>query len=160
MQVLDSNYFKTVSLLFYNLKKGLVASNNKAGWQLFRYLCAGGTAALLDWFIYWLLIYIFGFYYLVAAIISFSVATMVNYYLSANWVFRNSSKYSRTSEIILVFMVSLVGLLINQVCLILLVEVALFHLMWAKVLSTGVVFFWNFYLRKRFIFNLGRTPQL
>jgi putative flippase GtrA len=160
MQVLDSNYFKTVSLLFYNLKNSLVASNNKTGWQLIRYLFTGGTAALVDWFFYWLLIYSFGFYYLVAAIISFTVATMVNYYLSANWVFRNSSKYSRTSEIILVFMVSLVGLLINQLCLFILVEVALFHLMWAKILSTGFVFFWNYYLRKRYIFSHeGRTQQ-
>jgi putative flippase GtrA len=159
MQVLVNNFFDAASLMVDKLKKGFVASNNKAGWQLIRYLFTGGSAALIDWFIYWLLIYSFGFYYLVAAIISFTVATMVNYYLSANWVFHNSSKYSRTSEIILVFMVSLVGLLINQVCLYLLVEVVFFHLMWAKVSSTGVVFFWNFYLRKRYIFSHEGTTR-
>jgi len=143
MQVLVNNFFDAASLMVDKLKKGFVASNNKAGWQLIRYLFTGGSAALIDWFIYWLLIYSFGFYYLVAAIISFTVATMVNYYLSANWVFHNSSKYSRTSEIILVFMVSLVGLLI----------------MWAKASSTGVVFFWNFYLRKRYIFSHEGTTR-
>ena len=153
MHVMNKNLTKTAVLLRDNLKNGLASSNDKVGWQFFRYLCTGGSAALVDWFIFWLLIALFDVHYLISAFISFSVATLVNYYLSANWVFLNSRKYGHTAELFLVFLVSLIGLLINQACLYLLIEIGLLHYMLAKIISTGVVFFWNFFLRKYYIFN-------
>lgn len=121
--------------------------------QLIKYFFVGGAAALCDWGFYWLLINIFSLHYAVAAALSFLIATLVNYLLSLKWVFINSSRFKRGTEMGLVFMVSAVGLLINQVTLVFLIEVIMLHYMLSKVIATGLVFFWNFYLRKYYIFK-------
>jgi putative flippase GtrA len=121
--------------------------------QLMRYLVVGGTAAIVDWLGYWILINKLAFHYVIAALISFTVATAVNYFLSIKWVFTSNGKYTRLTEVSLVFLVSAIGLLINQLSLLLFVETFSLHYMSAKILATGLVFFWNFSLRKYYIFN-------
>jgi putative flippase GtrA len=135
------------------VKEGLKSSNKNEGWKLIRYLLTGGTAALFDWAVYWFLVVYFDIKYLIAALFSFILATIINYALSANWVFKNNRKYSRFTELLLVFTVSAFGLVINQVCLYFLIEIALIHFMLAKVMATGIVFFWNYFSRKYYIFN-------
>src|SRR6056297_3032330 len=78
--------------------------------HLIQYLVVGGLAALTDWFIFYFL-FIFGINYLISSIISFSLATGVNYFFS-KYVFENS-KYNINTEIILVYFVSAIGLILN-----------------------------------------------
>lgn len=121
--------------------------------QLFRYFFVGGTAALTDWFFYWFFVSWFGLHYILAALISFTIATYVNYWLSVRWVFIPGIRFGRAVEISLVFLISAGGLVINQISLILLIEVLSVHFMAAKIIATGVVFFWNFFLRKHYVFK-------
>lgn len=120
---------------------------------LFRYLLVGATAAIVDWIFYWLFINAFLLHYIVAATFSFILATSVNYVLSKKWAFRNIGKFGRLTEFSLVFLVSAVGLLINQVALFVLIELFTLHYMLSKIAATGIVFFWNFSLRKNYIFK-------
>lgn len=126
---------------------------NPAFIQLVKYFFVGGTAALCDWGFYWFLINILSIHYVLAAAISFLIATLVNYLLSLKWVFKNSSRFKRGTEVSLIFIVSAAGMLINQLTLVFLVEFLSWHYMLAKFSATGLVFFWNFYLRKYYIFN-------
>ena len=126
---------------------------NRPYLQIIGYLFVGGTAALTDWFFYWVFINRFGLHYILASFISFTIATFVNYFLSVKWVFKSGKRFGKTAEIGLVFLVSSVGLLVNQLCLALLIEILDANFMVAKVMATGVVFFWNFLIRKHLIFN-------
>ncbi len=144
---------KPTKLLSTVLNKGFIATVDHIGWEVFRYLCTGGSAALIDWFFYWFLISFFHAHYLIAALISFTLATIFNYYLSANWVFSGKQQYKRSLEFSLVFIISLVGLAINQFCLVILIELVSMHFMWAKIAATGLIFFWNFFMRRQFVFR-------
>ena len=61
-------------------------------------------------------------------------------------------KVVRKQEMLLVFGVSSVGLIINQLILLSLVGWAQLDLVASKALATGGVFFWNYILRSRWIF--------
>ncbi len=120
--------------------------------RLFKYFFVGATAALVDWLLYWALVKYGTLHYLLAAMLSFIASTAVNYILSIKWVFR-SGRHNRYVEIGLVFFVSLIGLLFNELFLYIFADYFRLHYMISKVAATGIVFFWNYLSRKKFIFN-------
>src|SRR5215212_3811485 len=83
--------------------------------KIARYFVVGGIAALLDFGLFGILLFAFGKqYWFGAAAISFVAATAINYVLSIKIVFSQGVRFSRTNEILLVFLVSFVGLGVNQ----------------------------------------------
>ena len=97
-----------------------------------------------------------GWPYLRVAAGSFVAATFVNYFLSVRFVFVSGARFRRRWELALVFVVSAVGLVLNQLILAAGVEMAHFPLLLAKLAATGVVFFWNYIARRLFVFGAMR----
>ena len=91
--------------------------------------------------------------YLQVAPLTFIVATLVNYFLSVRFVFVSGVRFRKRWEIVLVFVVSAIGLAINQAILAAGVEVLSLALLPSKLLATGVVFFWNYFARRVFVFG-------
>ena len=58
--------------------------------QFFRYIFVGGTAFIIDFSIYSILVLI-GLHYLISAVIAFIISVLANYLLSTKWVFNFSS---------------------------------------------------------------------
>lgn len=121
--------------------------------QFFRYFLVGGSAALLDWGMFALLAIYGSLHYLIAATISFLLATLLNYVLSIKFVFQSGVRFSKQRELSLVFLVSGLGLAIHHLGLSLMLEIFALPLMVAKITATGIVFFWNFLLRQKIIFR-------
>jgi putative flippase GtrA len=121
--------------------------------SLVRYFCVGGVAAAVDLAIFALLAKVAGLPYMAVAVFSFIVATAVNYALSIRHVFRSGASFSRRIEIGLTFLVSGIGLLVNQAALWILVEKVGFDILVAKIGATGIVFYWNYTARARFVFR-------
>ena len=117
-----------------------------------RYFFVGGIAALTEWFLFVVIVYSLRWHYLPAAIISFVFATAVNYVLSLIVVFKRG-RHTLHREVLLVYIVSAVGLLINLAILSLLVEWANVHVVAAKITATGVTFLWNFISRHLWVFE-------
>lgn len=122
-----------------------------------RYLIAGGTAAAVDISLF-LGLTALGMSYLIAGTISFVLATAVNFHLSANWVFRDRGGIN-FQRVVATYAVSVVGLGLNQLILWIGVERLLLPLLFAKLLATGIVFFWNFLARNLFVFR-HRAPSV
>ena len=120
---------------------------------LARYFVVGGLAAAIDIGLFMLLAKYLGMPYLRAAVASFVVATLANYWLSIRFVFVSGQRFRRRWEIVLVFAVSLVGLAFNATILWICVETWHFDLLLAKLTATGAVFFWNFLARRMLIFG-------
>lgn len=121
--------------------------------QLFRYGFVGGIAFLFDFFGLLLLVH-FGVHYLVAAAISFIAGLIVNYLLSIVWVFESSSRWA--TEALLFALIGVAGLGLNEVILWLGHDVMGLAVAWSKIISTVIVFFWNFILRRiMFLFMKG-----
>jgi len=122
--------------------------------RVLRYAAVGGVAAIVDIGLFMLFAQYFGLPYLRVAAATFVIATLVNYLLSVRFVFVSGRRHARRWEIFLVYLVSIIGLGLNQLILAFGVELAHLALFHAKLLATGLVFFWNYFSRRLFIFEV------
>ena len=128
-------------------------------YRFIKYFLVGGVAALTEWLIFAGIVYGLRLNYIIAATISFLFATAVNYELGLIFVF--GRRLPRYHDILLVYLVSSAGLLINLAELTLFVEWLHFHIIFAKVLATGTAFMWNFMLRHFWLYRRqGRMNRI
>ena len=146
---------------------------NKLLAQIARFGVVGIICFFIDYFIYVLMNFLFkktgiaaSFpqYYLVSQGISFIVSMVSNYLLSMRYVFSRREDMSRKQEFIIFAILSAIGLLINEICLYIGMDLLYGH--WAflqrlmslefaetffKLGATAVVMVYNFISRKRFL---------
>jgi putative flippase GtrA len=91
-------------------------------------------------------------HHLAAVIISFIAATAVNYVLCTRFVFVRG-RHPAHRELLLLYLVSAVGLMLNLLLMSLLVGLWSMRAVPAKIAATGIVFFWNFSARKMWVFE-------
>lgn len=121
--------------------------------KVVRYFAVGGISALVDIGLFAVFIQGFGFAWFYVALITFMIATLVNYELSIRHVFESEVRYGKQQERALVFIVSGAGLIVNQLVLWMLIEVWLWPAVLAKLGATTAVFSWNYLSRHHFIFK-------
>ena len=121
------------------------------------YFLVGGASACVDIGLFLLFAKGFGLPYLRVAAASFVIATLVNYFLSVRFVFASGQRFGRRWEIAMVYLVSGVGLALNQGILFLCVEVVHLGLLLSKLTATGMVFSWNYLARRFFVFGATRS---
>ena|SRR5713226_8944199 len=121
--------------------------------KIVRYFVVGGVAAAVDISIFFVFAKQLGFNYLAIGAFGFLIATFVNYILSVRHVFESGIRFERRHEVILVYFVSLLGLLLHQAVLYACIDVIKIEMMLGKVTATTVVFFWNYFSRRHFIFQ-------
>ena len=125
------------------------------------YLFVGGTAALVEWGLFYLF-----FYYLLAGLglsvdtltmvataLAFGLSTLYHYFLGNVLVFDSGSKYDKSKELSLVFLVSIMGLVFNLVLMYVFVGLLAWQPMLAKVITSCIVVVWNYLSRKKWIFK-------
>ncbi|RDU61058.1 GtrA family protein [Helicobacter marmotae] len=117
-----------------------------------KYLFVGGSAACINWLIFFILFSVFGLYYLFAGFLSFVLATLWNFAFAKMFIFKDSG-HSLLKESMLVYLVSFGGLLIDMGVLFVCVEWLGLHEMLSKILSTGVAFVFNFGMRQFVIYR-------
>lgn len=114
------------------------------------YFFVGGMAAIVEW-VSFAVFNVFSNYN-TATIIAFILATAFNYYLGKCLTFKNCKQSKK--DIISVFIVSGIGLIFNILLMNLFIKVLKFNYqMIAKIICTGVVFFWNYISRRLFIYK-------
>ncbi len=134
---------------------------HKEGVKLALYLCVGGTAALVEWALFYLF-----FYHLWAGLglslaaltngataAAFSLSTLYHYFLGNILVFDSGSRYSQGKELALVFLVSVMGLGFNLVLMYVFVSLLAWPAMASKIGASCIVVAWNYLSRKKFIFR-------
>ena len=150
-------------------------------WEIFRFLLVGGTATLVDYFVFWIfdgvlfpLVASAKWWTTLSLILStalgFCAGLIVNWLLSVSFVFRqvkDKEEASSKKSFLLFTIIGVIGLLITEVGVLLLVallpEFALFGVTeilgttWAKwtakVVMTCIVLVWNYVGRKLFVFK-------
>ena len=113
----------------------------------------GGCAACVDIGLFMLFAQWLGYPYLRVAPATFVIATLVNYFLSVRFVFVSGVRFRKRWEIVLVFVVSAIGLALNQAILAAAVEQLGTSLLFGKLAATGTVFFWNYLARRHLVFG-------
>ena len=127
--------------------------------KIIRYGTVGAIAAAFDFLFFALLAKVLGFNYFVVGAIGFVIATTINYFLSIRFVFESGVRFSSHAEITLVFLISSVGLVLNQAVLFLGISWLGWEMLLVKVCATGSVFFWNFGARSQFVFKPQVDPS-
>lgn len=151
-------------------------------WEIFRFLLVGGTATVVDYFVFWLfdgvllpLVPISQTWWqtaslMIATAFGFCVGLIVNWLLSVKFVFRdvkNKAESSSKKSFFVFAIIGLIGLFITEIGVLALVaafpEISflgrseLFGTSWekwiAKVVMTCIVLVWNYVGRKLFIFK-------
>jgi putative flippase GtrA len=125
--------------------------------KIVKYFFVGGIAAVVDIGLFYLGAGVARWNYMLVGTVSFIVATLVNYMISVRVVFRSGTRFSRHHELLLVFLVSCAGLVLNQAVLYLCISRLSIGILPAKLLATAGVFLWNYHLRSRFVFAGRRT---
>ena len=117
-----------------------------------RYFMVGGLSAIIDWTLFALFYYIGGVHYRVAALCSFSLAFVFNFFTGRKFAYAPTSRGAKR-EMALVLLVSLIGLGINDQILKLSVETFGLEEMIGKVVATAVTFVWNFSARQFWVYR-------
>lgn len=121
--------------------------------QLFRYGFVGGAAFLVDYGVLVLLTEVFGMHYLLSATISFILGLITNYLLSVVWVFNNRTLGNRWAEFTVFAIIGVIGLGLNALIMYVCTDKMGIYYMISKIISTVIVFFWNFFARKIVLFK-------
>ncbi len=138
--------FKVISLLLKSKTDNLFV-------QIFRYTFVGGVAFIVDFSLLYLLTDLFKIHYLVSAGISFIFGLLVNYLLSILWVFNSRKIKNVLNEFLFFTLIGLFGLGITEVLLWMLTDLFALYYLYSKIITTVIVYFWNFFARKYLLFN-------
>lgn len=121
--------------------------------QLLRYGVVGGVAFIVDYGTLYALTEFAGVHHLLSAVIAFGAGLLVNYTLSILWVFRGERSWKPAAEFTAFALIGLIGAGLNELIIWLGTDVAGLHYLLSKLLSTAIVFFWNFFARKLLLFS-------
>ena len=121
--------------------------------QMVKYSIAGSIAFTVDIIALFLLTEFANIHYLIAAVMAFTLGIITIYILSITWVFSTRTFSNRHHEFWIFALIGIVGLGLNELIMWTATEYANFHYMISKLISTGIVYFWNFFNRKYILFS-------
>ena len=127
--------------------------------QFCSYFVVGGIAAIVEWIMFYIFASICTIYYMIATVLAFLFSTTANWLLGRMLTFKNDQRYihNRWKEILAVFVVSGIGLIFNIIIMYILVALIGWDtrrlMTLSKIIATGIVFIWNFLIRKLVIYK-------
>ena len=136
------------------IKALFMAKTHNTFIQFFRYLFVGGFASVVDWGALWLFYDILGIWEYIAIALAFLSGLFVNYILSNHFVFTGIAKDKKhTSKFPVYFVTGVIGLVFTELFMLLFDGVFGMHYMLAKIITTAVVFIWNFGSKKIILYR-------
>ena len=134
-------------------KKFFVEKTDNTIIQLFRYTFVGGISFVGDFSSLYIFTEIVGFHYLLSAAIAFAIGLTINYILSILWVFKTKSINNRLIEFLIFAVIGIVGLGLNELIIWYSTEKIKIFYLHSKLISTAIVYFWNFFARKYILYK-------
>ena len=114
--------------------------------QFIRYLFVGGIAAVVNIGMLYVFTELFKIYYIISNIMSFILGLIVNYVLSKKLVFQEETSISKKKEFMIYGIIGVIGLGIDTL-MVWLISKKMYYMI-SKIISTIIVFVWNFGARK------------
>ena len=129
----------------------IMFKNNMWILQYAKFAVVGITSLMVD---YVFMVFLtentaFGLDYFQASAFSYTLSVFVNYILSMKYVFHGKEDMGKVKEASIFFVLSLVGLFLNQMMMWVAVELLGIYYVAAKLLSTLLVTNYNFISRKK-----------
>ena len=119
--------------------------------QFAKFGIVGVIAFCIDYGLFLLMTYVFGINYLIASAISFVISTIFNFAASMRYVFAGKRGQTRSQQFVIFFVLSVVGLGVNQLVLWMCVDLLAWLAGVGKLAATFIVMIFNFVTRKVFL---------
>ena len=133
------------------IRKFLIEKTKTTHMQFLRYFFVGGSSAVVDLFLFTVCVKYAGMHYVPAAFVGYMGGLAWNHILCIFWVFE--SKHNRAKELLMVFAIAIGGLLWTWLLLYVLIDLIGMDAVLAKMVSQILVLFWNFTMRKFYVFD-------
>jgi len=117
------------------------------------YVIAGSIAFASDFTVLYFSTEIVGVHYLISNLISSSFGLLVAYLLNIHWVFKYRRYPTTVIELPIFISIAIAGMLISELLLFIMVEKSSINYLWAKIMIAGIIFLFNFVIRKRLLFS-------
>ena len=121
--------------------------------QFILYFIVGGLATLVEWGAFYIFDKWLSFHYMLATALAFVLSTFANW-ASGRLILFRESKQNTWLELAKIYAVSRIGLLLNIGIMYIEVDKLLMNEMLSKMIATGIVFVWNFLIRKFVIYKI------
>lgn len=121
--------------------------------QFFLYLIVGGLATIVEWAVFYVLNSFLLIHYALSTAIAFILSTFANCFFGRLILF-HESKQNIAKELVKIYAVSIIGLLMNIAIMFVAVEKIGIQEILSKIIATGIVFIWNFLIRKLLIYKI------
>lgn len=119
--------------------------------QLMLYLIVGGGATIVEWIVFYLFDHCLNIHYMIATSLAFMFSTFSNWGLGRLIMFKSSKGIWK--ELVQIYFASIAGLLMNLIIMWIAITKLGFKNMFSKIAATGIVFLWNFIIRKMLIYR-------
>lgn len=129
------------------LNKLFIEKTNDVKIQFLRYIFVGGIAAVVNIGSLYIFTQVANLYYLLSNIFGFVLGLATNYILSKILVFAKEEKFNKVIEFIIYAIIGVIGLGLDTLFLWLFTSTGLYYIL-SKIISTALVFIWNFGARK------------
>jgi len=121
--------------------------------QLLRSIVSSLLAFVVDFSLLFFLVEFLSVYYLISASLSFIAGTSITYFLSITWIFEKRTLDDPRQEYIIFFVIGLIGLGLNVLLIWYFTESMGNHYLLSKIISSLLIFFFNFFVRKFTLFR-------
>ena len=121
--------------------------------NFFLYLVVGFVGTLIEWIIFYMLNRFLNWHYFTSTSLAFIVSTFANLFLGKLLVFKNTH-LNLIEEMAKIYIASLIGLFLNLVIMFFVINKFNISSMYAKILASAMVLFWNFLIRKLVIYKV------
>lgn len=121
--------------------------------QFFLYLVVGALATVVEWGAFYVFDSVCGIHYMISTPLAFILSTFANWSFGKLILFRKKSE-NVAGEIFKIYLISVLGLLMNIAIMFVAVEKIGISDMISKIIATGIVFIWNFLIRKFWIYKV------
>lgn len=133
-------------------KRLLFLPTSHAAIQLMRYGMVVAVAFPIDFGLLYIFTEKFHIYYVLSAILAFTISMVANFLLSVRWVFSERMKRALWKELVAFCMIGFVGLALTALIIWLCTSVLGVYYIYSKLIAVSIVFFWSFGAR-RFMFQ-------
>lgn len=138
--------------------KLFIEKTNDIKIQFLRYIFVGGIAAVVNIGALYIFTDIFHLYYLISNIFGFVLGLITNYLLSKVLVFAKEQKFNKVIEFTIYAIIGVIGLGLDTFFLWLFTSFGIYYLL-SKIISTALVFIWNFGARKVLYIIAGKISK-
>lgn len=121
--------------------------------EYYKYCLVGVLITGLDFAMLAFQVEICKLYYLLAACISYVIASALHYVLSAKYVFTKSEAKKSLKAFGIFALLGAIGLALFEGLMFYFVDFLKIYYLFAKIFATGIIFSFNFATRKMFLFK-------